>query len=316
MHRALLFLYAETPVHAGADSSLGALDLPIQREVTTGFPIIKAESLKGALRERFRPPPGQRAERERWVKVFGAEPPSAGARAGRLEPGTLRVHEAQLVAFPAPTLTRTFAWVTSPLAAARLERKARIAGLAATRWAAPAADPDGAACLAAGDQRGQSVLGPYLVSVSHDPEVRRWAGQLADAALPDLGEMAYFRDKLRTDLVACSDELLGAISRDCAPIATRIQLGTGEENGAPRKTVQHGPFQSEYLPAESLLAALLECEDSAHLRYVREKLDGEILRLGGDETLGKGLLWCSISSQDDENEDQDSERAVASVEAE
>ena len=67
LDRALLFLYAETPVHAGADTGLGALDLPIQREVTTGLPIIKGESLKGALRERLRPV----VEDGLWQKMFG-----------------------------------------------------------------------------------------------------------------------------------------------------------------------------------------------------------------------------------------------------
>jgi len=37
---ALLYLYAETPVHAGSGTSLGIVDLPIQRERTTGYPIM------------------------------------------------------------------------------------------------------------------------------------------------------------------------------------------------------------------------------------------------------------------------------------
>jgi CRISPR-associated protein Cmr4 len=310
MDRALLFLYAETPVHAGADASLGALDLPIQREITTGFPIIKAESLKGALRERFRPPRQQSAERERWVKIFGAEPPAPGNRVAELRPGTLRVHEAQLVAFPAPTLTRTFAWVTSPLARARLDRKALLAGVSArpADGTGAAVGLDGPDCLTTGKDQAQFVLGPYTVNASHDAATEKWASRLADIAFPSLEEMAFFRQKLATDLYVCSDELLGAISRDCAPIATRIQLGTGEEGSAPRKTVQHGPFQSEYLPAESVLAALLECDDAGHLSYVCENLNDSVLRLGGDETLGKGLLWCHILRQSTDEKNQHPER--------
>ncbi|HET9082318.1 MAG TPA: type III-B CRISPR module RAMP protein Cmr4 [Trebonia sp.] len=315
MHRALLFLYAETPVHAGADSSAGALDLPIQREVTTGFPLIKAESLKGALRERFRPPRQQQANRERWTGIFGAEPPAPGTRAGDLRPGTLRVHEAQLVVFPAPTLTRTFVWVTSPLARARLDRKARLAGVSvkAADGTGSAAALDGPECLFSGKDQARFVLGPYTVTARHDPATESWASRLASVALPDLDEMAFFRQKLSADLFICSDELLGAISRDCAPVATRVQLSTGEEDGAPRKTVQHGPFQSEYLPAESLLAALLECDDEAHLDYVCGSLDNDVLRLGGDETLGKGLLWCHVLRQGAADKNHDSERKVVTA---
>jgi CRISPR-associated protein Cmr4 len=315
MHRALLFLYAETPVHAGADSSLGALDLPIQREVTTGFPIIKAESLKGALREHFRPRKDEKQKRQDWRDIFGAEPPAAGTRAESLRPGSLRVHEAQLVAFPVPTMARTFAWVTSPLARARLDRKARLAdvSLKSADGTGPAAGLDGAECLTAGKAQRNAVLGPFLVNATHDAATASWATVLADAALPGLDEMGFFKEKLGADLFVCSDELLGAISRDCAPIATRIQLGTGEDDSAPRKTVQHGPFQSEYLPAESILAALLECDNAAHLDHVCGKLDNKPFRLGGDETLGKGLLWCHVLRQDQEAQDSSPERAVQAV---
>ena len=46
----ILFLYVETPLHAGTGRGLGAVDLPIQRDRTTGYPIIQASSVKGALR--------------------------------------------------------------------------------------------------------------------------------------------------------------------------------------------------------------------------------------------------------------------------
>src|SRR5712691_11485743 len=127
LDRALLFLYAETPVHAGADTGLGAVDLPIQREVTTKLPIIKGESLKGALREHLRPPV---LDETTWKKIFGAPPPKTGTAGGVLAPGELRVHEAQVVAFPAPSLDG-FAWVTSPLARARLNRRAALAKVTA-----------------------------------------------------------------------------------------------------------------------------------------------------------------------------------------
>ncbi len=35
-----LYLYTETPLHAGAGSGLSSIDLPIQRERTTQYPMI------------------------------------------------------------------------------------------------------------------------------------------------------------------------------------------------------------------------------------------------------------------------------------
>ena len=46
-----LFLWTETPLHAGAGSTLTAIDLPIQREIHTQHPVVWASGVKGALRE-------------------------------------------------------------------------------------------------------------------------------------------------------------------------------------------------------------------------------------------------------------------------
>jgi CRISPR-associated protein Cmr4 len=48
---AVLFLYAESPLHFGSGTSLGAVDLPIQRERHTQFPIGQASGVKGAMRD-------------------------------------------------------------------------------------------------------------------------------------------------------------------------------------------------------------------------------------------------------------------------
>ena len=48
-----VFLYCLTSLHAGSGSSLGVVDLPIQRERHTSFPKIESSSLKGAFREAF-----------------------------------------------------------------------------------------------------------------------------------------------------------------------------------------------------------------------------------------------------------------------
>ncbi|MBX6382271.1 MAG: type III-B CRISPR module RAMP protein Cmr4 [Microbispora sp.] len=287
---AVLFLYAETPVHAGADTGSGALDLPIQREVATGLPIIKGESLKGALRERFRPLDKDDNEAlATWRRVFGQELTPEG---GETRPGSLRVHEAQLVAIPAPTMEGTFMWVTSPLACARLARKAKLAGLELPEL------PAGQTCVGS-EKRGELVVGPYVVDFRPaDPEVgarqiaqvQAWAQKVAEIALPDTGD-DYFRAKFTRDLLRCSDELLAAISRECAPVHARVQLGKKIDD-KPAKMVQNGPFYSEYLPGETLLAALVEGKDTDF--ELLKELNDKVLRVGGDETIGKGLMWCRL----------------------
>lgn len=50
MAKGLLIIKTLTPTHAGAGTSLGAIDLLLQREVTTEFPFIQASTLKGSIR--------------------------------------------------------------------------------------------------------------------------------------------------------------------------------------------------------------------------------------------------------------------------
>jgi CRISPR-associated protein Cmr4 len=310
LDRALLFLYAETPVHPGADAGLGALDLPIQREVSSGLPIIKGESLKGALRDHLKPPV---LDEGTWKRMFGSPPPKSGIAGGALSPGELRIHEAQLVAFPAPSLDG-FAWVTGPLARARLGRRAALAGItyevprdAGGLESSPADDDDDDTRCVMTDTRTKGskkprtasvVLGSYAFTAVGDPGLKSWAGSLAKAALPALDEHAFFRDKLAKDLYQVPDTALAAITKECTAVVARVQLGAEDEDGRPTKTVRHGPFYSEYLPAETLFAALLESVCPEHLTALSDRLDDQVIQVGGDETIGKGLMWCRVARPD------------------
>jgi CRISPR-associated protein Cmr4 len=214
LSRTLLFLYAEAPVHPGADSSLGVLDLPVQREAATNLPVIWGQSVEGALRDHCR-----RAWDAGIVKeIFGSEPPrradirdsankaANAAGSGNPVPGTLSVGDAQLVAFPAPTLSRTFAWATSPLALARTARKCRLADITAPS-ALPALSETMSA--AADEHWSNSVaLGPYVIRASRDDATHDWAGWLGRNALPLGDPIMYFRQKISTDLIAVTDEAL------------------------------------------------------------------------------------------------------------
>lgn len=292
----LLYLYAESPVHAGAADSLGVLDLPIQREASTGYPVIWGQSLKGALRQAAEE--HELWEPERVIEVFGSsvgEPGDGGSDDRRTTAGNLRVGDAQLVAMPVPTLRRTFAWVTSEIALSRLARKYR------TLRAAPAAIPALPTVRTAG--RGVSatsewvhkgeVLGPCVVPIDADSEGRLggWAARIAHDAIDGTDEFAPFATKLRSDLLLVDSEIMPVLLRDCTEQSVRVQLN--EE-----KTVENGPFYSEYLPAETILVASLSLREygredkiSDDLAALQFLFDGGLLQIGGDETLGKGLVW-------------------------
>ncbi|MBA9007292.1 type III-B CRISPR module RAMP protein Cmr4 [Thermomonospora cellulosilytica] len=331
----LLYLYAESPVHAGASDSLDVLDLPVQREATTGYPVIWGQSLKGALRQAA----GDAGWDERLLTwVFGSEPGQAGDEG--TWPGALAVGDAQLVAMPVPTLRHTFAWVTSDLALGRLARRFHAAGRSVPQPTSVAADGAAAADAKWTDHQGGSgeVLGPCVVGLGTAPDeaLAAWARRLAAECLPgadgrapdgpapqpsegadgrSAGDAAPdarasdpfrpFRDKLATDLILVGASIMPTLLTECTEQTARVQL-------TDVKTVQHGPFYSEYLPAETILAAALTLRElppprakagappteddwyGTALTHMTDLLDSRLIQIGGDETLGKGLVWCRL----------------------
>jgi CRISPR-associated protein Cmr4 len=289
----LLYLYAESPVHAGAADSLDVLDLPVQREAATGYPVIWGQSLKGALRQAAR-------EADGWggglvTRAFGSEPGEQAGESGTTA-GLLAVGDAQLVAMPVPTLRRTFAWVTSEVALGRLARKYR----ALRREVLPVPHVAEGRGVAPHDQwtdAPDEVLGPCVVPFGNERDLKldKWAELLARDAIGQEEPFGLFASKLRTDLLLVGSSVIPDLLRECTEQAVRVQLDAD-------KTVQNGPFYSEYLPAETLLATSLTLRKPSgngtaaadHEKLtdaLRGLLDKRLLQIGGDETLGKGLMW-------------------------
>jgi CRISPR-associated protein Cmr4 len=282
----LLYLYAESPVHTGAANSLDVVDLPVQREASTGYPVIWGQSLKGALR--------QAATDAGWgsrvTEIFGSD---VGDRAddGKTKPGTLSVGDAQLVAMPVPTLRHTFAWLTSAVALGRLARKYKVLGSTEIPEL-PRVNVEAAIGSSVAWTGEQEVLGPFVVPFASAPSqpLASWAEKIAADALGWDAVFVPFRDKLCDDLVMAGSELVPVLLKECTEQAVRVQLERDT------KTVKDGAlFYSEYLPAETLMAASLALSGSgdteANRTALRGLLDKKLLQVGGDETLGKGLMW-------------------------
>jgi CRISPR-associated protein Cmr4 len=283
----LLFLYAESPVHAGASDSVDVIDLPVQREAATTYPVIWGQSLKGALRQTAEDEsdtPGSGWSPDLVRRIFG-QAVDTGRQDGAGAAGLLAVGDAQLVAMPVPTLRKTFAWVTSELAIGRLARKYRT--LHGTAPQVPSAAPDAGLSVDGGWADAGQVLGPCVLPLDQDAAgLGAWAERIADDAIGPDPALAYFHAKLRQDLVLVGSDAMPLLLRECTELSARVQLTTG-------KTVEHGPFYSEYLPAETIVAASLTLRDAdeAGLGALRGLFGGGPIQVGGDETLGKGLMW-------------------------
>lgn len=296
----LLYLYTESPLHAGAADAEGSLNLPIQRESTTRYPVVWGQSLKGALRAAAHDAGWGQGSLDR---VFGKAVQTDGEPGVNPTAGLLTVGDAQLVALPVPTLRRTFAWATSSVALSRLSRKYTRSELPGDIPNVPDVAHDQGVALDEVWTASEQVVGPCLVPMSRPKtagELENWAERIATDGIGDGSALSHFADKFRSDLLLVGTSVMDQLLRECTEHAVRIQLNP------ETKTVEHGPFTSEYLPAETLLATVLTLRapqgkatehDAEHQRLLQKLFDGAVLQIGGDETLGKGLVWSRLAGE-------------------
>lgn len=290
---AILFLYAETPLHAGSGTSLGVVDLPIQRERTTGYPMIQASGLKGCLRDIAS------ADPQKVEIVFGPDTQRASDHAGALSVG-----DARILLFPVRSLMGVFAWVTSPNVLARFKREAEMTGLSVS-WIPTGPMDDRTALVADGSiliANGKVVLEEFAFTARTDSGVKAIAQWLKDKALPAGDEYAYWRDTLEKRLVILPENAFRDFVQLSTEVIARVRIdGT-------KKTVERGAlWTEEHLPSETLLYATLfaskprgqnppfDLRDAAAvLNFVKNAVDGKRLQLGGNATVGRGIVKARV----------------------
>lgn len=286
----MLYLYAESPVHAGGADGAGVVDDPIQREITTKYPVIWGQSLKGALRSLA----SVHLKNDDVVRLFGTEVTSAADKTR----GSITVGDAQIVAFPVPTVVNSFAWATSTLALSKLNRKLVQVDSSQTYPAVPIVQGQAiptTSCPWSSAKDTKEIFGVCTTSVVPQDQKKprelttTWANFLADNALPDLPEFTFFNSKMKTSLVVLADDDFDANVQFGTEVSPRVAL---DEN----KNVRKGHlFFVEYLPVDSLLAAQLTFSQDEDAQLMDELFKkARVFQLGGDETVGKGLLWARM----------------------
>lgn len=267
-------LQAITSVRVGDGASTGAMDLPLARERHTRWPFTPGSSLKGALRARIQ----DSVEPDREIAVFGSRPPGSGDDE-HLEPGTLRVQQATLLALPVRSLKATFALLTCPTALARFgQATGSTLPLPAPTLQDACIAPDQADALG---QRQRGIGGSFagvvwledldLVGVL-SPEVRPWIDHI----------QAFTGDEAPLDqLVVVCDEIFSHATQVWTEHRTRNKVG-------PAGTVEDGfLYTVETLPAETLWWTAVEGEDGGLL-----PADGEPFAIGGHRSVGHGrVVW-------------------------
>ncbi len=290
--QAAIFLYAVSPVHMGAGTATGLIDNPIQRERHTNHPSFAGSGIKGAVRHAFESLGGDPTLIER---LFGPESGSSNLHAGAVSFG-----DAQLVAFPVRSLKGGYVYATCPQALARAQRLLRLTGNACD-WAVPNVE-DGH-CRLSNDKLlskdNKLHLEAFEYDATTDGDVATIGKSLAELAIPDGDQYAFFSEKLATDLVILSDTDFGYFVENATLVEPHVRInettGTADAGGL---------FYTENLPPESLLIAPLMASrtrsgsedlpaDDAMLK-LKNVLDNRLLQVGGDATTGRGLVVARV----------------------
>lgn len=274
-------MYAVTPCHAGSGSSVGVVDLPIQRERHTNWPIIQASGMKGAIRahfDRFKNALQDQLQEDQFANIteiiFGSEKSAEYA-------GAVSVGDAKILAFPMRSNVAPFVWITCPAVLKRLNKDLALAGRKSLDLQAiENLEKEQALWLAGKFKENGRVL-------LEDMEV----SPVASMTLPDT--LKCFKDTER--LLVVHDEVFDYGVSNCTSVMAQIKIDqkTGTTDGGSLR------YQEE-LPADSLLYSLIfwgdSCDPDSSQKaetirsYIEKEVVAEHLQVGGDETMGRGIF--------------------------
>ncbi len=288
----MLYLYTETPLHAGTGSGLSSIDLPIQRERTTQYPMIQGSGIKGKLRAT-----AETIMKEDMVAaIFG---PSTTVGNANDHAGALIAGDARILLFPVRSLDGVFAYTTSYDVLNRFRRDIERGQNAQPSWEVPTETKDKALVTTNSEVQSNNtlVLEEFSFETQSDPAVDQIASWIAENALPTFGTDAYWPTKVKSSLVILPNDDFRDFALYATEIITRVRINR------ETKTVERGAlWTEEHLPTDTLLyipiyatnarknGSTIKAEEILKQAKTLGTEQGSFLQLGGDETVGRGMV--------------------------
>ena len=264
MKKAVLGLYAVSQIHAGAGSDTGIVDLPIQRERITGYPIIRG--VKGAFRHQVK------LDKNTIKDIFGPEQSESSDHAGAIS-----FSEARILLFPVRGLKEPFYYVTCPQVLKRFRRDSEM------EFDIPQFENNDESYIYGGNNEDIHLEGIKI-------HTKEWSDDGLWNAIKGLIP-SDFADDVKKRLVIVSDELFGYLVRTTTEVVPRIKID--EEKG----TVKQGAlWYEEYLPMDSVMYVVLRDRELGRAKYKNlmevlvKAIDGKTITLGGKVGVGGGFM--------------------------
>ncbi|MDL2269588.1 type III-B CRISPR module RAMP protein Cmr4 [Desulfosarcina sp. OttesenSCG-928-A07] len=278
----LLTMQAITFLHPGTGQTTGVVDLPIQREVHTGFPMIAGSSLKGSLRDKAEH--SFEKDKDRVSMVFGSQ---VNAETD-LTAGSFSITDARILAFPVRSLQHVFVWVTCPMVLKRMKRDAGIIGLDMNGLGEFEFSANKA--LVRKNKFNDSL---FLEEIQFELELSDDHKKISNFIRSRLCENANF-DPER--LVIIPDEDFEYLVTHATQVSTRIKLDENKTTSGDGGNM----WVEETLPPETLLYSLVlyheprmqDYTQAQVIEFFQELMADGYLQIGANETVGQG--WCCV----------------------
>jgi CRISPR-associated protein Cmr4 len=302
----IYWLHTLSPTHAGVGRGVGYVDLPIDRDGVTGWPIIRGSAFKGVWADHHTQRLGVKAERghdprkletneSRLLKAaFGVAGEDNNSNAGALIPT-----DARLLCLPVRSFRGTFAWATSPLCLQMLRRTLDLAGLPGLPAAPPELDEGKAhhhAVKTALVEGTQIFLEDLDFTAEKCPTATAWAEKIADWVFP--GDTAW-QDQFKKRFVVLPDTPFDFLCETGTEVHTRVRIDSETKTVADKAL-----WTEESLPAETILAGLVQCDrifghkgqDITPAGLLDQFAGNVTLQIGGKATVGRGQVRCVFTA--------------------
>lgn len=283
----LTWQYTLTETHVGGAGAIGATDLPIAREATTGLPFLPDTALKGVAREA--------AERKPALKdvnrLFGTAPESGGDAGAGV--GAISFTQGSLLLYPLRALHTPFVYATCPLLIDRLVRMcdAMRSGLDTKAWSSLLKDAP--LLRAAGGSKAMMMLEgspfPADVVAPNDPAAKALAAWITGAFTGARGPTG---DRVKSSLVVLPDADFVRVVRNAPPVRARVSL----DDETKTTTGKGGNlWYEEMLPSDCLFWSLSTLGRTSR-EGDRERVNDLFARvnacqIGAGESTGHGRIW-------------------------
>mgnify|MGYP001773254889 CR=1 FL=1 len=303
--KGLILFHCLTPIHMGAGQSVSYVDNVVQREKHTGFPTLWASGIKGVLRALCMRINNEIIKKEKVEEIFGPEN-DAEERAS-----IISITDAKILFYPVRSVKGIFAYITCPFVIKKFFNELKILGILQkyqlfqnSKLEKLELKDDEVIVDKQSDikiENNTVGLEEFSFNVKNDNNIN-WDNCKDFKEFINSNGLDF--DFIKRHLAIVSDDVFSDFVKYSVEIRTRIRIN--QETG----TVENKAlFTEELIPAESIFYSFIfankrdqqngkqnkqqnEQQNERVLQKIEEVLNNVngILQLGGDETLGKGIV--------------------------